>query len=444
MAPKSLLGSLACLALAVALTGGCQRLSGATQPTQPPTTRSSVVTAPASTPGGLSTVTTYHIQPTATASGLSGPSAPDFVAVDRGVSSNGELFLFLPGTGGQPECCQDLLETAAETGFLAIGLTYPNTEAVGKICLNDLSCYGIVRQNDFDGSAPSTFSDITPANSIQSRLVDLLLYLAARHPRQGWGQFLDGPTPVWSRIVVAGHSQGGGDAAYVAKIRRVEGVVMLSSPVDSSATDPPVPATYLTTGHLTPLERYVAFDHVDDPFHDKIVADWTALDLQSFGPAASVDGSRPPFRQLPRARDLCRRAPGSGPGARHPRLDSGRRPDAALCQRNSGLRARVALHDAGGGGLSGHLRAAAVRGRLRSAASASASLGRAGPRSGLGEDQEIEAQRRPGMHPARCRHRWRPAPPRTRRRSTAPEWSRFVACRPPGHGRRAWWPTPAP
>ena len=295
MTRKSILGLLACMMVLVATTG-CARLRGVTQPTSPQPTETSVVTTPTSTGSGRSpAVTTYQIQPTATGSGLSGPYDPDFVAVDAGVPANGELFLFLPGTGGQPDCCQSLIETAAQTGFLAVGLTYPNTSAVGKICLNDLSCYATVRQDDFNGSTPSSFADVTPANSIQSRLGDLLRYLAALHPEQGWGQFLDGTAPVWSRIVVAGHSQGGGDAAYIAKIRRVEGVVLLSSPVDSTATYPPVAATYLTTGHLTPLDRYVGFDHVDDPFHDKIVADWTALGLQSFGPAASVDGSSPPF-----------------------------------------------------------------------------------------------------------------------------------------------------
>jgi len=291
------------LVVVVALgTAGCGRLvsSGAsttivtgsttTSPTGQLPDPSRRSTDPDTTP-----VTTYEIAPTATSASLSGPSSPDLAAVDTAVPSNGELLVFLPGTDGHPDCCQYLLETAARTGFLAVGLTYDNTEAVGEICLDDLSCYTTVRQDDFDGSTPSSFTDITPANSIQSRLVDLLQYLAAAHPSQGWGSFLAGSTPVWSKIVVAGHSQGGGDAAYIAKIRAVEGVVMLSSDVDSTATRPPVAATYLTTGHLIPLDRYIGFDHAADPFNDKIETDWTALDLQSFGPAVSVDGKRPPF-----------------------------------------------------------------------------------------------------------------------------------------------------
>ncbi len=288
-----------CLLVVLGALTGCARLrrstTAAIQPPAPTATASNGGTGSGRRTSG---VITYEIQPTATAPGLSGPDDPDFVAIDNRVPANGELFLFLPGTGGQPDCCQYLLETAAQAGFMALGLTYDNTEAVGTICEDNQVCYTDMRDDDFDGSNPSTprsHADITPANSIQSRLVDLLRYLAAQHPSQGWLRFLVGSTPLWSTIVVAGHSQGGGDAAYIAKVRHVEGVVMLSSDVDSTGTYPPVAATYLTTGHLTRLDRYVGFDHTRDPFNDKIEADWTALDLQSFGPAVSVDGNPPPF-----------------------------------------------------------------------------------------------------------------------------------------------------
>ncbi len=282
--------------LLVCLTG-CARLRASTLPTTqvPAKVATSSSGGGGYRAGGPSGVITYQIQPTATAPGLSAPDHPDVVAVDDRVPSNGELFLFLPGTGGQPDCCQYLLETAAQTGFLAVGLTYDNIEAVGEICDSNQVCYTVVRHDDFDGSTPSSYADITATDSIRSRLVDLLRYLTARHPSQGWSRFLAGSTPLWSKIVVAGHSQGGGDAAYIAKIRDVEGVVMLSSDVDSTATSPPVAATYLRTGHLTPLDRYVGFDHARDPFNDKVEADWAALDLQSFGPSVSVDGNAPPF-----------------------------------------------------------------------------------------------------------------------------------------------------
>jgi hypothetical protein len=274
------------LALVVGCLAGCARLEHFSPPSPPPGTGDGI-------PAG---VTVYRVPPTATAPGLRAPDHPDLVAVDDTVTPNGELFLFLPGTGGQPACCRYLLDTAAQAGFLAIGLTYDNTEAVGRICESNQECYTVVRHDDFDGSAPSSFVDVTPADSIEARLVDMLRYLAARHPSQGWSRYLSGSTPEWSKIVVAGHSQGGGDAAYIAKLQDVEGVMMLSSDVDSTATHPPVAASYLTTGHRTPLDRYIGFAHTRDPSNDKIEADWTALDLQSFGPAVSVDREEPPFR----------------------------------------------------------------------------------------------------------------------------------------------------
>lgn len=240
-------------------------------------------------------VTTYEIDPTTTNPDLTGLDRPNFVALDPSVPSNGELFVFFPGTGGQPDCCRYLVETAAEMGFHAVGLSYLNSEAVATICDNDLACYGTVRQDDFDGSDPNAYVTVSPGDSIQSRLSDLLEYLATTYSTEGWSQFLEGSTPAWDKILVSGHSQGGGDAAFIGSIRRVEGVLMLSSVVDSSSTTPIQPATYLTTGHVTPLDRYIGFDHTRDPYYPKIATDWNALDLQSFGPPVSVDGTKAPF-----------------------------------------------------------------------------------------------------------------------------------------------------
>jgi hypothetical protein len=274
---------------------GCGRLQGrvAASPstmTQPPPT--TVAAAPATSTPGL---VVLQVPPTTTNPILVEPAVPNFVALDTAVPSNSELLVFFPGTGGQPDCCQLLLKEAAQLGFHTIGLTYENTQAVATICRNNLTCYATVRQNEFDGTDASAYSNVAPAQSISDRLVDMLGYLAKTYPSQGWASFLSGGQVNWNLVVVAGHSQGGGDAAYIAKIEKVEGVIMLSSDVDSTSTTPPLAATYLTTGHLTALNRYIGFDHTRDPFYPKIRADWTALDLASFGPAVSVDTSSPPY-----------------------------------------------------------------------------------------------------------------------------------------------------
>ena len=60
------------------------------------------------------------------------------------------------------------------------------------------------------------------------RLTRLLHQLAEQDPAGQWAAYLDGDEPRWSRIVLAGQSQGGGMAAYLAKTRAVAGVMMFS------------------------------------------------------------------------------------------------------------------------------------------------------------------------------------------------------------------------
>src|SRR6185436_11530862 len=53
-----------------------------------------------------------------------------YVALNKTIPRKNLLFLFFPGTGGTPFFYQNLLNTAADLGFHAIGLNYPNDEAV--------------------------------------------------------------------------------------------------------------------------------------------------------------------------------------------------------------------------------------------------------------------------------------------------------------------------
>ncbi len=94
---------------------------------------------------------------------------------------------------------------------------------------------------------------------------------------------------------MSGHSQGGGEAAFIGTIRRLRGVVTLSSPPDTNLSD--VAARWVTgVPHgRTAIDRIVAFVHSGDPFYARIVADWKAVDLGSLGPLSSVERSAPPY-----------------------------------------------------------------------------------------------------------------------------------------------------
>jgi hypothetical protein len=89
---------------------------------------------------------------------------------------------------------------------------------------------------------------------------------------------------------MSGHSQGGGEAAFIGAERQLVGVVTFSSPPDPN--DQHQPAFWLAnvaTGK-TPIAHYYAFVHSGDPFYDRIRADWSAMGLDSLGPLTSIDG----------------------------------------------------------------------------------------------------------------------------------------------------------
>ena len=211
------------------------------------------------------------------------PNRDDFAArTDR----DGPLLLFLPATRAKPAQYQRFLATALGDGYHVLGLDYWNLgKTLSGTCEADARCYGQVQRNRFDGSRPSRFSQVTPAGSIVSRFRNAIEYLDDHDPDGGWGRFVDAREGIdWSDIVVAGHSQGGGEAAYIAHVRSVRGSLMFSSPVESLGA---VHAAWMDRPGRTPVARMYAIDDVRDEFGPRIRGSWTALGLT---------GSSGPFR----------------------------------------------------------------------------------------------------------------------------------------------------
>jgi hypothetical protein len=244
---------------------------------------------------GAPRLTTLTVRPSATDQGLAGPNDPNLAVLGPRASWNGLLLVFLPGSGGQPACCSMFLDEAATLGYHAVGLTYDNTVAVGSRCLNDLSCYGAVRQDVFDGSDPTAPTAIVPRDGVEHRLAALLATLARTHPGDGWGAFVAHGKPQYRSIVLAGHSQGGGEAAFIGTRRPLRGVISLSSPPDTNDLHVAAPWLSSVPGGATPLDRYYAFVHAGDPFLARIEADWAAMGLGALGPITSVDQTGPPY-----------------------------------------------------------------------------------------------------------------------------------------------------
>lgn len=242
------------------------------------------------TGGGGAQTGEHRVLPSATDPAIGTPDDEHYAYANQG-TSNGRLFLFLPGTAQKPSDFTFILREAARLGYLAVSVGYPNGSAVADLCGDDLDCYGEVRQEIIDGTDASSLVTVDAQNSILNRATKLLSYLDANYPDEGWGAFLSGSEVDFANVVVAGHSQGGGHAAFIAMTREVSRVVMFSSVVDASAASPPVPATWLTQLHVTPADRYHGFLHTQDSAAPKIEAGWTALGV--IGAPTSVDASTP-------------------------------------------------------------------------------------------------------------------------------------------------------
>jgi hypothetical protein len=235
------------------------------------------------------------VRPSATDPAIGSPDDDHHVYLAASGPRAGKLLVFLPGTGGRPANATLFLQEAARAGYHAVGLAYPNQDSANQVCGDDLGCYEKMRRECFDGAGGGAIVGVTPANAIKHRLVALLSWLQQRHPGEGWGAFLAGDDLQYGALALAGLSQGGGHAAYIAKVHRVARVLMFSSVCDADRGEPPTPATWVSGAHATPVERYYGFDHTSDPFAAKIAVTWPALGLDELGPRTSVDRAAPPY-----------------------------------------------------------------------------------------------------------------------------------------------------
>lgn len=222
------------------------------------------------------------------------------VAINPVATDNiaGTLLVVLPGTGGGPAQYRLILRTGAARGYHAIGLAYPNPRAVGALCGGsaDTDCFWNVRREIVTGTDLSSLVAANAPNSIVNRLQKLLAYLHTQYPTEGWGQYLVNGTVDWSRIVVAGHSQGGGHAAVIAKLYSVNRGVYFSSPPDWDSLRG-APASWFARTGATEAGRQYGFAHLQDDLvpYAQLVPIWSVLGLQAYGAPTSVDGSAAPY-----------------------------------------------------------------------------------------------------------------------------------------------------
>lgn len=179
------------------------------------------------------------------------------------------LLVWLTGTGGKPQPGPQLFfQAVREQGYRLISLSFHTTPAVSQVCVGAVlqrepDCAQQFRRQRIWGDAPTPLIDDQEQDAIVPRLVRLLQHLAHSEPEAGWGEYLEGEAPRWSRIVLAGQSQGGGMAAFLAQEREVAGVLMFSGGWDRGRAG--APAAWYSRGSRTPMARWHSLHHTEEP-----------------------------------------------------------------------------------------------------------------------------------------------------------------------------------
>lgn len=212
------------------------------------------------------------------------------------VTAKNKLFVFLPGTQGVPSMFELIVQQASASGYHAIGLNYVNEVPVGVLCAgsSDSRCFWNVRREIILGQDLTNLVDVDPPNSIVSRLSNAIAYLNTNFPSEGWGQYLksDGTTD-WTKVVVGGHSQGGGHAGVMTKLFSMSRACYFSSPPDFDNG----PAEWMTEQQNVGPTPQFGFAGLSDPSvqYDELSANFQALGLGTSGAAVSVDTNTPPY-----------------------------------------------------------------------------------------------------------------------------------------------------
>jgi hypothetical protein len=225
--------------------------------------------------------TVLTIKPSDTDPGLTAADLPHVVIYDR-AAPPANILLFLTGTGGGPPGPLRFLNRAVERGYRVINLSYVDTPAVAQVCVgatlrSSPDCAKQFREKRAYGDGDTMVFDDAPQDAIVNRFAKLLQYLVTNDQRGQWNQYLDGRSPIWSRIAVAGQSQGGGMAEYIGQRQLVARVIAFSGGWDHSG--PGKIAGWYFGKSATPHDRWYGTYNVLEPNAMTIAQTYSALGI---------------------------------------------------------------------------------------------------------------------------------------------------------------------
>jgi pimeloyl-ACP methyl ester carboxylesterase len=215
-----------------------------------------------------------------------------------------DLVLFLPPGPGEDN--SELLTYMAHAGHRVISLGWPNRNSA---FVPEDTFFENVRGEVAYGEDLSPYVDVGPVDSIVARLTTLLDFLAQDQPSMGWDAYrnvagVGADAIAWDRIIIAGWSEGGGEAGWLAREHLFAGVVLISAPTDVGGPiegeDRLPPASWVYDPRVTPACRHFVFFHagelLPDPTEDAFLLSWDAMGILPFGETGvDVDMASPPY-----------------------------------------------------------------------------------------------------------------------------------------------------
>lgn len=236
----------------------------------------------------------YGIRPQATDSAIQQFNHEHRVFLDNAAAPRGQLLVFLPGTGATTDDQEAFGRIAAGLGYHVAYLMYPN-DVAAAVCQDDedAGTFEKFRREIISGSDLDPRVAVDRANSIENRLEKLIRWLAANRAGEGWGQYLADGGLIWSKFVLAGHSQGGGHAQLLAKDHAVARLVVMGSPKDYNPRHGG-PAPWYGGGATSPGRMY-AFVHEQDTQAVSYAQQLENLEASGLASIADTDAVAPPY-----------------------------------------------------------------------------------------------------------------------------------------------------
>ena len=250
---------------------------------------------PTDSSGSVGQFYEYNILPSTTNSSIVLFNSAHEVCLDTRTTLKNKLFVFLPGTTGYPATYKLIVKQAASQGYHAIGLMYPNDASIYTASNNDTTntLFEKCRQEIFDGTDQTSGVSVDTNNCIKNRLYKLLVYLQSTYPTQNWSQYILNGQINWSKIVVAGHSQGGGHAFFIAKKVAVDKAISFSSIDWNSALNRS--AAWVTQVGATPINKFYSFNGTNDEIFNYANVQTQLADMGIIGSPVSIDITSSPY-----------------------------------------------------------------------------------------------------------------------------------------------------